>query len=95
MDPTIVLDASDRLISNGVAGVLAAAVLALIWFVLMLRAELRDVRLAHKVEIAEKDSIILDLQEKRLVENKVGFEIAKSTQSTLDAFLNAIRGRSS
>ncbi|MER8762910.1 hypothetical protein [Mesorhizobium sp. M0968] len=76
-------------------GLLGAICLALVYFILMLRAELRDVRAAHKVELAAKDSLINELQEDRLKEARVGFDLAKSFQSTMDAFAMTVRGRDS
>lgn len=86
MDPNMAIDASKSLISNGVLGV---AVIGLVYFILMLRAELKDVRTNHKVEIAAKDALILELQEKRLVESQQGYQIASSVTSTLNAYLAA------
>jgi hypothetical protein len=84
-----ILEAAGRtLLSNGLWGVV---ILGLIYFVMMLRAELRDVRVAHKIELAEKEKLINQLQEARLSEVKVGFEIAKSSQTTLDALLATLR----
>lgn len=80
-----------ELLSNGVLGL---AVLALVYFILMLRAELKDVRAVHRVELAEKDKLIFQLQENRLSEARIGFDVARSNQATLDAFLSAIRGKS-
>jgi len=72
-------------------GVMGAIVIALVYFIMMLRAELRDVRAAHKTEIAAKDSLILELQEDRLKEAKIGYDVANSTKVALDALLVAIR----
>ncbi|RWX72615.1 hypothetical protein [Mesorhizobium sp. M2A.F.Ca.ET.039.01.1.1] len=74
-------------------GLLGAIVIALVYFILMLRSELRDTRAAHKVEIAAKDALINELQEQRLKEARVGFEIANQSKATLDAFLTALRGK--
>lgn len=79
-------------VSQGLLGVIC---IALVYFIMMLRAELRDLRVAHKVEIAAKDSLINELQESRLQEARVGFDIARANQATLDAFLSAIRAKGS
>lgn len=74
-------------------GLMGAIVVALVYFILMLRGELRDLRAVHKVEIAAKDALINDLQEQRLKEARVGFDVARANQATLEAFLQAIRGK--
>lgn len=76
------------LLSQGVLGVVTVA---LAYFVMILRADLRDTRQAHKVEIAEKDELINELQEKRLAESREGYKIAAANKETLDAFLLAIK----
>lgn len=92
MDPTTAVDAGKSLISNGVLGI---AVVGLVYFVMILRAELRDVRLAHRVEIAEKDKLINELQEARVTDSRAGYDLARSVQTTQEAFLIAIRGKMS
>lgn len=76
------------LAQNGLAG---AVIAILFYYVLMQRAELRDTRAAHKIEIAEKEKLINQLQEARLSEVKTGFEIAKQNQTTLAALTTALR----
>lgn len=90
MDP-LAEGAGGVLLSQGVLGV---AVVGLVYFVMMLRAELKDVRTACKTEIAEKDKLIHELQEARLAEARIGFDLAKSTQITMDSLLAALRNRS-
>lgn len=92
MDPDVVLDASERVISQGVAGVLAIVCFVLVYFIMLLRAELRDERTSKRVELAAKEALILELQESRLTEAKSGYDLARSVQGSLDAFLMAIRG---
>lgn len=74
-------------------GLLGAVCIALVYFILMLRAELRDVRAAHKTELAAKDALVNDLQEKRLAEARTGFDIARANTAALDSFLQAVRGK--
>lgn len=78
----------DIILGQGLMGVI---VVALVYFILMLRAELRDVRAAHKTEIAAKEALIYQLQEDRLKESRIGFDIASSNKSALEALLSAIR----
>jgi hypothetical protein len=87
MEP-LIQDTGNTLLSQGVLGI---AVIGLVYFVMMLRAELKDVRAAHKVELAEKDKLIHELHESRLAEARVGFDLARTTQSTMDAFLVAMK----
>lgn len=87
MDP-LVEGAGGALLSQGVLGI---AVVGLVYFIMMLRAELKDVRAAAKIELAEKDKLILELQEARLKEARVGFDLAKSTQNTMDALVVALK----
>ena len=77
-------------LSQGLMGVIAVV---LIYFILQLRAELRDTRAVHKTEIAAKDALIYELMEERLKEARVGYDVANSTKSTLEALLVAVRTR--
>lgn len=86
--PTALESLSDIFLSQGVMG---AIVVALAYFILMLRAELRDVRASNKAEIAAKEALIYQLQEDRLKEARIGFELASSNRAALDALLSAIR----
>lgn len=88
MDSQPVVDGAGVLLSQGVLGV---AVVGLVYFVMLLRAELKDVRSAHKTELLEKEKLIHELQEERLREARVGFDLAKTTQTTMDALLTAMR----
>lgn len=74
---------------------MGAVVVALVYFILMLRAELRDLRTVHRTEIAAKDALIHNLMEERLKEAKVGYDVANSTKSTMEALLVAIRTKGS
>lgn len=82
--------AGDILKDYGLAG---AVILFLFYYVLMQRADLKDTRTAHKIELAEKEKLINQLQESRLEEVKTGFEIAKQNQTTLAALTAALRSR--
>jgi hypothetical protein len=76
------------LLEYGISGI---ANIGLIYLVYMLRVELKDVRTAHRVEIAEKDKLITQIQESRVSEARSGFEIIGSIQRTQDAIIGAIR----
>jgi hypothetical protein len=80
--------AASILLSHGFLGV---AVAALSYYIFLQRAELRDAREQHKLEIAAKDQLINNIQEARLVEARAGIEVIKTMQTTLDAFLSAVR----
>lgn len=75
---------NSEIFTNSVLGI---AVIALVYFVMLLRAELRDTRTAHRIEIAEKDKQLMELQDSRLAEAKAGIDLAKSIQSTMEAAL--------
>lgn len=79
---------TDLFLSQGVMG---AIVVALVYFILMLRAELRDLRTAHKTEIAAKDALINQIQEERVKEARIGFDVAATNKAALEALLTAIR----
>ncbi|TCR01052.1 hypothetical protein [Neorhizobium sp. JUb45] len=90
MPPDIAGDITASYISQGVIGT-TCVVLALV--VLKLWTEIKGERAAHKIELASKDALIKDLYEARLQEAKAGFDIARTTQSSLDAFLAAVSGK--
>lgn len=82
--------AGQVLISQGPIGIMC---LVLLYVLLMMRAELRDTRTAHRTELVEKDKLIYQLQEARLEEVRSVSEIAKSTQITLSALTTALQDR--
>ena len=82
--------AGNMLISQGPIGILC---LVLLYVLMMMRAELRDTRTAHRTELAEKEKLIYELQEARLDEVRSVSEIAKSTQITLSALTTALQGQ--
>lgn len=90
MPPDLTTNLTTPILTQGVLGV---AVVALALVVIKLWGELKAERAAHKVEIAAKDALIKELNDDRLQEARVGFDIAKANQSTLDAFLLAVRGK--
>lgn len=86
----------DEIIKKGVElllqyGLSGLANIALIYMVYMLRDELKTVRAAHRIEIAEKDKLIYQTQEARVVEARAGYEVISSIQKTQDAIIGAIR----
>jgi len=78
----------ELLLNYGLSGL---ANIGLIYLVYMLRVELRDTRLAHRTEIAEKDKLIYQVQESRVSEARAGYEVINSIQKTQDAIVGAIR----
>ena len=78
------------LLAQGLSGVI---IIGLIYLIFLLRAELRDTRSAHRVELAEKDKLIYEIQEERVGEARAGYEIIRSIQTTQDAIVNALKGR--
>jgi hypothetical protein len=78
----------DLLLQYGLSGLLN---IGLLYLVYKLREELRDVRTAHRVEIAEKDKLIYQTQESRVAEARAGYEVIGSITKTQDAIIGAIR----
>jgi len=79
---------ADVFLSQGLMGAIAVA---LVYYIMMQRAELRDLRSVHKTEIAAKDSLIHDLQEERLREVKSMLDVVNSYKATMEALLAAVR----
>lgn len=71
-------------------GILGLVVLLLLYMIRELRADLRELRESHRIELVEKDKLILDLQERRMAEIKTTITLTQSVQSTLEAVLAAI-----
>lgn len=84
----IIKQGVEVLLKYGLSGLLN---IGLIYLVYMMRVELRDTRLAHKVEIAEKDKLIYQSQESRVAEARAGYEVISNIQKTQDAIVSAIR----
>lgn len=72
-------------------GILGALCVALGFISLKLWNKIESERQAHKAELKAKDDRIDALQEERLKEAREGYTFAKSIQTTLDAFLVAMR----
>jgi len=79
----------DQLLGYGLPGI---AIIGLIYLIYLLRAELRDTRLAHRTELAERDKLIFQIQEERVTEARAGYEIIRSIQTTQDAIISALKG---
>lgn len=97
MDP-LGLPITADLVAQGVGqflsqGLLGTIVIALVWFITRLQNELKDLRQAHKVEIAEERKLNNELQDDRIQEMKVAFEAISSIKTTLQAFLDALRSK--
>lgn len=92
MSPDLIKDVTSPYLANGVIGA-TCIILALV--ILKLWTEMKSERAAHKVELAAKDALIKELYDARLSEARIGFDIARTTQSSLDAFLMAVRGKGS
>ena len=90
MPPELVNGIAAPFLANGIIG---AMCVALALYIMKLQTEAKNERAAHKVELAAKDALIDKLYESRLLEAKVGFEILKANEKTLDAFLAAVNGR--
>ncbi len=81
----IVFEGARSLFTNGVLGVVVAG---LVYYLMIMRAEIREERKNHRIELAAKDALILDLQEKRLQGALAGAELARQFKDTFDAILH-------
>lgn len=79
---------ADYLIGQGILGVIVV-VLGLV--IIHLRKENREMRDANKVETAALQERIFQLQESRIKEANIGYDIARSSEKTLDAVMTALR----
>lgn len=84
----VITKAANILLDRGLSGI---AIIGLIYLVYMLRVELRDTRLAHRTELAEKDKLIFQTQESRVAEARAGYQVISEMQKTQDAIIGAIR----
>lgn len=78
----------DYLIGQGILGVIVV-VLGLV--IIHLRKENREQREANKVEVASLQERVYQLQESRIKEANIGYDVARSTEKTLDAVMTALR----
>lgn len=85
----LVSQSASQLLSQGLLGVICVF---LLWYIGKLQTEIRDLRAAHKVEIAEERKLNAELQESRLEESKVLLEAVSSNKSSFQALLSAIQG---
>ena len=90
MQPDIVSGIASPFFANGIIGSICVA-LAL--YILKLQAEMKSERAAHKVELAAKDALVERLYDARINEARVGFEIIKANERSLDAFVAAVNAR--
>lgn len=91
-DPT---GLSEYFFTQGILGVLCVGLGFIAWKLWQKleaeRARCDSEREKHKLEIVAKDKLINELQEERLKEAREGYTFARSIQTTLDAFLVAMR----
>jgi hypothetical protein len=90
MQPDIITGITTPFFANGIIGALCVA---LACFILKLWGEMKNERAAHKVELAAKDALIEKLYDARISEARIGFEIIKANERSLDAFVSAVNGR--
>lgn len=81
----VFINGSNALIAQ--YGLLGIAVIFLLWYIGRLQQELKDLRDAHKVELAAKDKTILEQQQQLLVEVRSGATLASAIKTTLDAVI--------
>ena len=90
MPEQLVAQGTSQLLSQGLLGVICVF---LLWYIGRLQTEIRELRAAHKVEIAEERKLNAELQESRLDESKVLLEAISSNKSALQAVLSAMQGK--
>ncbi len=92
MTPDQIDGLTSPLLQTGVIGVVCVA---LGWIAWKLWLKLESERAAHKLEVAAKDALIKELYDARVDEAKAGYEVVKSNDKMLEAFLIAINGKAS
>lgn len=90
MTPDLVNGITSPFFANGIIG---AMCVALALYILKLQAEAKNERAAHKIELAAKDALIEKLYDARIAEARVGFEVLKANDRSLEAFASAVNGR--
>lgn len=75
-------------LSQGLMGVFC---LILMYVIFHLRRELRDVREAHKEELASKDAQVDKQVDERIKDLKAGFDALNGNKATMEALLSSIR----
>lgn len=90
MPDQLVTEGTSQLLSQGLLGIICVF---LLWYIGRLQTEVREIRAAHKVEIAEERKLNAELQESRLDESKVLLEAVSSNKSMFQALLSAIQGK--
>jgi len=84
----------DALIGPFIAnGLIGSVCLALGYIALKLWARVEAERQSHFVALAAKDALIKELYDARIVDAKVGYEIVRNNERTMDALFAAINGR--
>lgn len=84
----IVPQGSQYLFSQGVLGVVC---IGLVWFIIQQRNEIREMREAHKIEVAAERKLNADLQERRVEDYKGLVEVTSAVKVGLDGVLTSIR----
>jgi hypothetical protein len=90
MPPDLTTNISTVYLTQGVLGA-SCIVLALV--ILKLWGARETDRLKHEANIAAKDALINELQEQRLTEALASRDVIRTIQTTLEAFLQAVRGK--
>lgn len=87
---TLLVEASKALFSNGILGI---AVVGLVYYNFMQRAENREERTAHKVELAEKDKLILILYDRLVDASTAGLRGLEAVQRPLEGIAAKMKQR--
>lgn len=85
----LITDAGEVLLSNGPLGIV---VIGLVYYIMMQRAERRDENAAHKVELASKDKLIVELYDRLVTQASAGLKGLEAVQKPLEQLARKLRG---
>ena len=85
MTDQVLTGGAEQLLSQGLLGVI---VVFLLWYCSRLQTEIKDLRVAHSLEIAAERKLNAELQESRLEESKALVEIVSSNRAAIQALLS-------
>lgn len=84
----LLIDGGKILGEQGLSGL---AIVALVYYVMMQRADGRDQREVHKIEIAEKDKLIRELYDRLVQQAQAGLKGLEAVQQPLSDIATKLR----
>lgn len=84
----LLTDAGELLLSNGPLGLV---VIGLVYYIMMQRSERRDENAAHKVELASKDKLIVELYDRLVTQAGAGLLALEAVQKPLEQLSRKLR----